>query len=144
MPEHQHHPTGPVGAGFLRHAQHPQNQQALADDSGKATEVGVCGDSVDVQIKVDDDRIADIRVVPHGCLYTVVCASALSELAKGRSLEDALQLSPEDVEEELGGLPEDHKHCARLVVNTLGEAIADHYRRASQREKQPAQEGAAS
>ena len=144
MPEHQHHPSGPVGAGFLRHAQHPKNQQALTDDTGKATEVGVCGDSVDVLIKVIDDHIADIRVVPHGCLYTVVCASALSELAKGRSLEGALQLGPEDVERELGGLPEDHKHCARLVVNTLGEAIADHYRRAGRRDSRQAGEGAAS
>jgi len=48
-------------------------------------------------------------------------------LAQGRSLEEALQLEPEDVAKAFGGLPEDHRHCARLAVNTLGEAIADYY-----------------
>ena len=83
-----------------------------------------------VFIKVKGDTITDIKAMPHGCLYTVVCASALGDLAQGRSLDEGLlQLEPEDIEKELGGLPEDHKHCARLAVNTLGEAIADHYRR---------------
>ena len=80
-----------------------------------------------VTIRVDDERISDIGVIPRGCVYTVVCASALSELAKGRTLDSALQLNPEDVAHELGGLPEDHLHCARLVVNTLGEAVSDYY-----------------
>jgi nitrogen fixation protein NifU and related proteins len=75
--------------------------------------------------------IADIKVLPHGCLYTLVCASAMSDLAKGRDLDHALELEPHDVADALGGLPEDHLHCAHLAVNTLGEAIADYYRRAS-------------
>jgi nitrogen fixation NifU-like protein len=62
--------------------------------------------------------------------YTsIACASAMSELARNCKLEQALEISPQDVEAELGGLPEDHLHCARLAVNTLGEAIADCYRR---------------
>lgn len=59
--------------------------------------------------------------------YTLVCASAMSELAKGRNLDQALELEPQDVVAALGGLPQDHLHCARLAVNTLGEAIADYY-----------------
>ena len=70
-------------------------------------------------------------MLPQGCVYTLVCASAMSELAKGRDLDQALELEPHDVADALGGLPEDHLHCARLAVNTLGEAIADYYRRAS-------------
>jgi NifU-like protein involved in Fe-S cluster formation len=51
----------------------------------------------------------------------------MSLLAKGRTIDDALQLQPEDVVKELEGLPDDHMHCARLAINTLGEAIADYY-----------------
>jgi nitrogen fixation protein NifU and related proteins len=60
----------------------------------------------------------------------VACASAMSTLATGCSIEQALKLQPEDVANELGGLPADHLHCARLAINTLGEAIAEHYRKA--------------
>lgn len=93
--------------------------------------MGKCGDSIEVSLKIETCAIADIKVLPHGCLYTLVCASAMSELAKGRDLEQALELKPHDVVSALGGLPDDHLHCARLAVNTLGEAIADYYRRAS-------------
>ena len=55
----------------------------------------------------------------------------MSELAKGRDLDQALELGPEEVVAALGGLPKDHMHCARLAVNTLGEAIADYYRNAA-------------
>jgi NifU-like protein involved in Fe-S cluster formation len=53
----------------------------------------------------------------------------MCSLADGLDLDQALEIQPEDVETELGGLPEDHLHCARLAVNTLGEAIADYYKR---------------
>lgn len=129
MSSHDHPLPGQVDQRFLAHAQMPRNLGTLSDATGRATEVGQCGDSVDVYIKVDGDTITEIKAMPHGCLYTVVCASALGDLAQGRGLDAALQLEPEDIERELGGLPEDHKHCARLAVNTLGEAIADHYRR---------------
>ena len=96
--------------------------------SGRALGVGQCGDSVEVMLTVIDQRIAEIRCQPRGCAFTIACASAMSELARHRTLEDALEISSQDVEAELGGLPADHLHCARLAVNTLGEAIADCYR----------------
>jgi len=86
---------------------------------------------MEVFLKIESGAIADIKVFPQGCVYTLVCASAMSELAKGRDLEQALELEPHHVADALGGLPEDHLHCARLAVNTLGEAVADYYRRAA-------------
>lgn len=83
---------------------------------------------MDVALRIDDGIITDIRVAPHGCIYTFVCASAMSELARGRDLDQALELDPQEVVNALGGLPEDHIHCARLAVNALGEAISDYYR----------------
>ena len=101
---------------------------SVVDAQGRAVGVGSCGDSIEIALRLEGETIAEIGHVPRGCAYTVACASAVSSLAKGRSLDAALLLQPEDVELELGGLPEDHRHCARLAVNTLGEAIADAYR----------------
>ena len=123
--------SGEVGEKFLRLARFPKNIGLLDNPSGRGAAVGKCGDSIEVSLRLDMGTIADIKVLPHGCLYTLVCASAMSELAKGLDLDQALELEPHDVADALGGLPEDHLHCARLAVNTLGEAIADYYRRAS-------------
>ena len=122
---------GQVGEPFLCYAREPKNLGCLENASGKGTAIGQCGDSIDVSLCIERDTITDIKVFPHGCVYTLVCASAMSELAKGRDLDQALELDPEEVVAALGGLPKDHMHCARLAVNTLGEAIADYYRNAA-------------
>ena len=97
--------------------------------SASATGVGSCGDKLQVELCIEDCIIEDIRCHPQGCSYTAACAAVVTNLAQGRTLEAALQIQPENVECALGGLPEDHMHCARLAVNTLGEAIAEYYRR---------------
>jgi nitrogen fixation NifU-like protein len=121
---------GEVGEQFLCLARSPKNIGLLDNPSGKGAAVGQCGDSIEVSLRIETGAIAEIKVLPRGCVYTLVCASAMSELAKGRNVDHALELEPHDVVDALGGLPEDHLHCARLAVNTLGEAIADYYRRA--------------
>jgi nitrogen fixation NifU-like protein len=120
---------GRVGENFLRLAKQPENIGSIENSNGKANAVGQCGDSVEVFLAVTDEKISDIKVAPQGCVYTWVCASAMSELAKGRHLDEALRIEPDQIAEILGGLPEDHLHCARLAVNTLGEAIADFYKK---------------
>jgi len=128
------HPSpGQVGERFLWLARHPQNVGSLDNPSAKGVAVGQCGDSIEVSLQVDSGTIADIKVLPRGCVYTLVCASAMSQLVAGQGLDQALELDPQDVVTALGGLPEDHLHCARLAVNTLGEAIADYFRRTSHR-----------
>jgi nitrogen fixation NifU-like protein len=117
------------GDNLARHVNFPLNLGTIEQPQGRATGVGQCGDAIEVSLRVDGERIVDIRCVPHGCAFTIACASTLSPLAKGKTIDQALELLPEDVEAELGGLPPDHWHCARLAANTLGEAIADCYRR---------------
>ena len=85
---------GQVGEPFLRYAREPKNLGCLENASGKGTAIGQCGDSIDVSLRIDRDTITDIKVFPHGCVYTLVCASAMSELAKGRDLDQALELEP--------------------------------------------------
>jgi nitrogen fixation NifU-like protein len=125
------HISGQVGEKFLSLARDPKNIGILDDPSGKGAAVGQCGDSIEVSLRIAAGTIVDIRVLPRGCLYTLVCASAVSELAKGKDLDQALEIEPQHVVSELGGLPDDHLHCARLAVNTLGEAIADYYKKNS-------------
>ena len=119
-------PVPTVSRLFLSHAENPKNLGELEAANGMAVGVGSCGDTLAVQLLVVEGVIEDIKCLPNGCLYTVVCASMMSEIAKGLPLDEALKLQPEDVDTLLGGLPSDHLHCARLAVNTLGEAIEDH------------------
>lgn len=130
--------VGEVGEQFLILARFPKNIGMIDNPSGKGTAVGQCGDAIEVSLRVETGAIADIKVMPRGCIYTLVCASAMSELAKGRNLDQALELEPQDVVAALGGLPEDHLHCARLAVNTLGEAIADYYGKGARSGPHPA------
>ncbi len=126
-----HESGGPstLGEKLLEHARFPRNSGVLGSPSGRAEVVGSCGDSIEVSIRVENTRIAEVNALPHGCLFTVACASAMTQLAKGISLEKGLELLPEEVAGVLGGLPEDHLHCARMAINALHEAIGDHYGR---------------
>jgi len=127
--EGHEHPPHLLDERFYVHANQPRNMGAIPQAEGKATGVGVCGDSIEIYLSIQDQEIANIGQIPHGCTYTVACGSAVSQLVRGKSLDDALKVTPEDVAAELGGLPEDHMHCASLAVNTLGEAIDDYYRK---------------
>lgn len=118
-----------VSEKFLEHAQFPRNLGLLRPCNGRANVVGSCGDSMEVTLRVDEDRVNDLRAQPKGCSFTVACASAMTMLARGRSLDHCLSIGPQDVAGMLGGLPDDHLHCARMAVNALHEAISDHYRR---------------
>lgn len=131
--EHQHTDLmdlDKVSARFQQHARFPVGLGVIQDAQGKATGVGSCGDAIEISVRLNGDTISAIGQVPKGCAYTVACASAVCALANGRTVDDALTLSPEDVARELDGLPEDHLHCARLAVNTLGEALAEAYKTA--------------
>ena len=119
----------PPSRRFWQHANTPRNLGSCGDANAVATGVGSCGDSITVGLRVKGNTLEKVKCIPEGCVYTVACASAMSVLSAGRNIDDALQLQPEDVVKELEGLPDDHLHCARLAINTLGEAIADYYRR---------------
>lgn len=108
---------------FQRHCRHPFHLGLLKKYHGKAKGVGSCGDAVEISLQLSGETIVAIGQLPHGCAFTTACASVVSVLALGRSIDEVLLITPEDVEVELGGLPEDHRHCARLAVNTLGEAL---------------------
>ncbi len=97
------------------------------DGEGRVT--GVCNDTVEVFIQVEEGRIKEISFWTDGCVPTAVCGSTVCEMALGKTLEEGEKISGEDVLKRFPKMPEDHKHCAYLAVNTLHEAIGDYYKR---------------
>jgi nitrogen fixation NifU-like protein len=113
----------------IEHFQRPRNVGTLEDPDGTGT-VGnsVGGDMIEFQIKVRDNRLADVKYRTFGCGAAIACSSMASEMAQGKTLEEAEQLTNEEVAEALGGLPEQKIHCSNLAADALHAAIED-YRR---------------
>jgi nitrogen fixation NifU-like protein len=125
----------PPGARFWRYTRAPRQSGVCGRCNASATGVGSCGDKVRIDLHIENQILVEVGFKPEGCVYTLACASALSTLARGRTIDEALELQPEEVARELDGLPDDHMHCARLAVNTLGEAIAAYYGRGAAGDK---------
>lgn len=86
----------------------------------------VCGDQMKMFLQITDDRITDIKWKTYGCASAIASTSALSELAKGRSLDAALAIGPAEITAYLGGLPEHKIHCSVLGHEALAAAIANY------------------
>ena len=88
----------------------------------------ICGDQMKMFIKVKDNRITDIRWKTYGCASAIASTSALSEIAKGKTLDEALKISAKDIDDYLGNLPKHKFHCSILGHDALKDAI-NNYRR---------------
>lgn len=83
----------------------------------------VCGDQMKMFIQVQDGKIVDVKWKTYGCASAIASTSALSELVKGKTLEQALQVGPQEITDYLGGLPEHKFHCSVLGHEALAAAI---------------------
>ena len=112
------------------HFMNPRNIWKEDDDfvPDGVGEVGslACGDQMRVGIKVKDGRIADLRWLTYGCASAIASTSMMSEMAIGMSLEEAYHLSPKEIMDSLGGLPEHKFHCSVLGDKALRAAIDDY------------------
>jgi nitrogen fixation NifU-like protein len=106
----------------------------VADGRGTVGNVK-CGDEMLFAIKVDNGVITDCRWKTYGCASAIASTSILSEAVKGLTLEAAFNVSPKDIAERLGGLPEHKIHCSVLGDKALREAINDYYRKNGMPEK---------
>ncbi|MCW7076812.1 MAG: iron-sulfur cluster assembly scaffold protein [Candidatus Syntrophoarchaeum sp.] len=113
----------------VEEAINPRNVGRIESPDGEGRITGSCGDTVTISLKVDHDRIVDIRFLTDGCGPTIASASVLTQLVKGKTIEEASRIEDQDIMQVLGELPEDHLHCPVLAVNTLKEAIEDYRRR---------------
>lgn len=111
----------------LDHFKNPRNHGAMADADAVGTEGNpVCGDVMKIYIKVGENRIKDISFETLGCAAAIAVSSALTEFAKGKTLDEALKIEKDDIVNELGGLPAPKVHCSMLGVDALHAAIKEY------------------
>ena len=117
----------------MEHFKNPRNMGEL-EDADAVGEVGnpTCGDLMYIYIKVKDDKINDITFQTFGCGAAIATSSMVTELAKGKTLDEAMEITREDVAESLDGLPPVKMHCSNLAADSLHDAIKKY------REKQEA------
>ena len=116
----------PYTETVLKHFRNPQNMGKIEDADGKATEGSpACGDMVAVYLKVNPDTkvIEDIKFESYGCASNIATGSIITELAKGKTIDEAKKLTWKDASEALGGLPKVKAHCSVLAIEGLRSAI---------------------
>lgn len=119
----------PYSEKVLEHFRNPRNVGKMEDADGKGLEGSpACGDMVAVYLKVDPETtvIDDVKFESYGCASNIATASIITELAKGKTLEEAKNISWKQATEELGGLPPVKAHCSVLAVEGLRAAIRDY------------------
>ena len=111
----------------MDHFANPRNVGEIKDADGVG-KVGnpQCGDVMWLYIKVKDDIITDIKFKTFGCGAAIATSSMITELAKGKTLEEAKKISRQDVADSLDGLPPVKLHCSNLASDALKEAIKDY------------------
>jgi len=111
----------------MDHFQHPRNVGEIKDADGVG-KVGnpVCGDVMTLYITVENNRISDVKFKTFGCAAAIATSSMVTELVKGKTIEEALAVTKADVADELNGLPPVKMHCSNLATGALQKAIQDY------------------
>jgi nitrogen fixation NifU-like protein len=116
----------------LEHFRHPRNVGKIENADGKATEGSpACGDMVSVYIKVDPEKktISDVKFESYGCASNIATGSIITELAKGKTIDEAKKITWQQASDALGGLPKIKAHCSVLAVEGLRSAIQNYEER---------------
>lgn len=111
----------------IEHFKNPRNVGEIGDADGIG-EVGnpVCGDMMTFYIKVEDDKLIDVKYKTFGCVAAIAVSSMISEMAIGKTIDEVLEISNKMVAEALGGLPPNKYHCSNLGADALKAAIEDY------------------
>lgn len=111
----------------MDHFMNPRNVGEIENPDGIG-EVGnpVCGDMMAFYIKVNDDRIKDVKFKTFGCGAAIAVSSMVSEMAMGKTLDEVMAITPTSVAEKLEGLPKQKLHCSNLGAQALHKAIEDY------------------
>lgn len=120
----------------MDHFKNPRNTGEIIDADGVGT-VGnpVCGDLMTMYIKVKENRIKDIKFKTFGCGAAIATSSMTTELAKGKTLDEAMKITRASVAESLGGLPKVKMHCSNLAADALHAAIKNYKEKKENKEK---------
>ena len=110
----------------IDHFMNPRNMGVIENPDGES-DIGslVCGDRMHLSLRIVDDRIEDVRFKTFGCGAAIASSSVLTEIAKGKTISEAEEITKDMVVDALDGLPEQKIHCSLLAVDALKEAIKD-------------------
>ena len=109
---------------LLDHFQNPRNAgEVEKPDAAARLENPACGDVLELSLRLEGDRIADIRFRAKGCVAAMACGSAITELAKGKSVEAAREIRREDLLQKVGGVPEASSHAGALAMDALAAVL---------------------
>ena len=120
--------AGMYSEKVIEHFRNPRNMGEIKGADGVGT-VGnpLCGDQMTIYIKVKNNRIVAIKFKTFGCAAAIATSSMITELAKGKTLEEAMKITRKDVADELDGLPPIKMHCSNLAADALHAAIKDYW-----------------
>lgn len=121
---------GGYNAITLEHLKHPKNKGEMEcpDGVGEARNPA-CGDTMRLFIRVETDRIVDVKFLTFGCGAAIACSSVATEIIKGKTIEEALMISDAVIAEAMGGLPPTKVHCSILAEQGIRAAISDYRKR---------------
>ena len=120
----------------MDHFQNPRNVGEIENADVIGTEGNpTCGDLMTIYIKVEDNIITDIKFKTFGCGAAIATSSMITEMAVGKTIEEALKISRNDVADELEGLPPVKMHCSNLAADALRAAIADYKMKQAEKEQ---------
>ena len=119
--------SGPYNSLVMDHFTHPRNMGEMDDPDGVGEATNpVCGDTMRLFIKVADNRIVDVKFLTFGCGAAIASSSITTEMIKGKTIDEVLGLSDQDVVDALGGLPPTKLHCSILAEKALNAAVSDY------------------
>ncbi len=110
------------------HFTNPRNMGEIDNPTvvGRGGDPDSCGDYIELQLLLEEERIVDIAARVFGCPYAIATTSVFTELVKGKFLSDALEVDDQDVVEALGGLPEVKKHCSLMGPEAMKRAVSEY------------------
>ena len=110
----------------IDHAMNPRNVGDIDNADGYGSAVGICGDDMEIWLRVSNGIIIEARFWTSGCSTTIASGSMITEMAKGKAIGQAQKISQQDILTALDGLPVESEHCAHLVANSLKAAISNY------------------
>ena len=118
--------TGGLSEKVVDYGTHPQNYGTLEKPDGYAKIKGPCGDTMEVFLRIRNDKIDDIAYTTDGCMTSHAAGTAATVMARGKAVRDCLTINQSSILEHLGGMPEDSEHCALLAASTFHKALRNY------------------
>ena len=110
----------------LEYWAYPRNLNDMENPDGFSEYAGLCGDTLKIYLKIKDDKIEQATFLTDGCGATIACGSMITEIITNKNIQEAWNINREVILDKLGGLPEEHEHCAALAETTLHMALINY------------------